>query len=67
MSTKETISLIQTALQPEIEKRLESRRNMDKLAMEALLKFSRPPSSTNQMEKLSDNGKKDIQRSNPKS
>ena len=67
MSTKETISLIQTALQPEIEKRLESRRNIDRLAMEALLKFSHPPSSTNQIEQYPDKGKKDIQRSNPKS
>ena len=67
MSTKETISLIQTALQPEIEKRLESRRNMDRLAMEALLKFSHPPSSTNQIEQFSDTEKQDIQRSNPKS
>ena len=32
--------MIQTALQPEIEKRLDARRRMDKLALEALLLFS---------------------------
>ena len=49
MSNKETLSLIQTALQPEIEKRLEARRNMDRIAMETLLKLSHSPSSTNQV------------------
>ena len=61
MSTDETLSLIQTALQPEIEKRLESRRNLDRIAMEALLKFSQPPSSTNPREGFSDDEKQDNQ------
>ena len=49
MTNKETISLIQTALQPEIEKRLEARRNMDRIAMDTLLKLTHSPSSTNQV------------------
>ena len=57
MSTDETLSLIQTALQPEIEKRLESRRNLDRIAMEALLKFTQPPSSTNSRERFSGDDK----------
>ena len=40
ISSNQTISMIQTALQPEIEKRLDARRKMDKLALEALLLFS---------------------------
>ena len=49
MTNKETISLIQTALQPEIERRLEARRNMDRIAMDTLLKLTHSPSSSNQV------------------
>lgn len=61
MSTDETLSLIQTALQPEIEKRLESRRNLDRIAMEALLKFSQPPSITNTRDRESDEDREETQ------
>ena len=40
ISSEETISLIQSALGPEIERRMEARRQMDIVAMEALAQFS---------------------------
>jgi len=52
ISSNDTISLIQSALRPEIEKRLEARRKMDRLAMEALIQFSDSHPSTNQVEKV---------------
>ena len=53
ISSNETISLIQSALQPEIERRLEARRNMDKLAVETLIKFSDQHLRTNQVDQVS--------------
>ena len=53
ISTNETISLIQSALQPEIERRLEARRNMDKFAVETLIKFSDQHLRTKQVDKVS--------------
>ena len=52
ISNSETISLIQSALQPEIERRLEARRKMDRLAMQALIQFSDPHSRTNKAEQI---------------
>ena len=40
ISSEETISLIQSALGPEIERRMEARRQMDIVAMETLVQFS---------------------------
>ena len=40
ISSEETISLIQSALGPEIERRMEARRQIDIVAMEALAQFS---------------------------
>ena len=40
ISSEDTISLIQSALGPEIERRMEARRQMDIVAMEALAQFS---------------------------
>ena len=52
ISNSETISLIQTALQPEIERRLEARRKMDRLAMQTLIQYSDLHSRTNQVDQI---------------
>ena len=52
ISSNETISLIQSALQPEIERRLEARRKMDKVAMETLIRFSDSHRRTSQVQHI---------------
>jgi hypothetical protein len=64
ISNSETISLIQSALQPQIERRLDARRKMDRLAIQTLIQFSDSHSRTNQAEQIPLSPKE--QGSNPK-
>ena len=51
ISKSATISMIQTALQPEIERRLDLRRQMDRLAVKTLLNLSQTKQCFSKCEK----------------